>query len=118
MSCARAHANQGVAITTGLSSLYCSVRLLNLMGIHLQASALPRPRPGLSGSMGIHRSWAPGRTCTRSGVRLSDPDTRVEPPHVLLDGYPSQNAASASIRLEAARDLQVEVSALKYARSF
>jgi hypothetical protein len=49
MSCARAHANQGVAITTGLSSLYCSVRLLNLMGIHLQASALPHPCPGLSG---------------------------------------------------------------------
>jgi hypothetical protein len=84
------------------------------MGIHRQASALPRPRPGLSGSMGIHRSWAPGRTCTRSGVRLSDTDTRVVPPRVLLDGYPSQNAAPASIRLGAARmgrDLQVEDSA-------
>jgi hypothetical protein len=77
-------------------------------------SALPRPRPGLSGSMGIHRPWAPGHTCTRSGVRLSDTDTRVVPPHILLDGYPSQNAVSASIRLEVAgmgRDLQVEDSA-------
>jgi hypothetical protein len=63
--------------------------------------------------MGIHRSWAPGRTCTSSGVRLSDTDTRVVPPHVLLGGYPSQNAAPASIRLEATRmgrDLQVEDS--------
>jgi hypothetical protein len=109
-----ASVNQGVAITTGYGPLSCSARRLSLMGIHRQASALPRPRPGLSGSMGIHRSWAPGRTCTRSGVRLSDTDTRVVPPRFLLDGYPSQNAAPASIRLEAARmgrDLQVEDSA-------
>ena len=54
----------------------------------------------LSGSMGIHRSWALGRTCTRSGVRLSDTDTHVVPARVLLDGYPSQNTTPASIRVE------------------
>jgi hypothetical protein len=36
--------------------------------------------------MGIHRSFAHGCNCTRSGVCLVDKDTRDESPHFLLEG--------------------------------
>jgi hypothetical protein len=74
----------------------------------------PRPRPVLTVWMGIHRSLVRGRTCTRSGVRLLDTDTRVAPPHVLLDGDPSQNVAQTAFWFGVAltvRYLQAEDSA-------
>jgi hypothetical protein len=49
--------------------------------------------------MGIHRSFTRGRTCTHSGVCLVDKDTRVAPPHFLIDGDPLQNDAMTALGL-------------------